>query len=108
MGRTNADFEGSIFNLGIEIDVKDPSTYVVYVGQGGLGLPDRDYYLKPDFAAQKTKYQAYAAQLLRLLDWPEFEKRAAEIAEFETRIGGELDPRRAARSDRELQRDDAR
>jgi putative endopeptidase len=56
MGRHNADLEGMTFALGIDVDFKDPQRYAVYIGQSGLGLPDRDYYLKPDFAAQKTKY----------------------------------------------------
>ncbi|MDQ6861720.1 MAG: M13 family metallopeptidase [Verrucomicrobiota bacterium] len=86
MGRQNADFHGGIFGIGIEVDIAEPKRYAVYLGQAGLGLPDRDYYLKPDFAAQKTKYQAYAAQLLKLIEWPEAEKRAADLVEFETRI----------------------
>ena len=86
MGRQNADFHGGIFGLFIDVDVKDPKRYAVYLGQQGLGLPDRDYYLKPDFAAQKGKYQAYAAQLLHLLNWPEADKRAGEIVNFETKI----------------------
>src|SRR2546421_438388 len=86
MGRQNDDFEGAIFGTFIDVDAKDPKHYVVYIGQQGIGLPDRDYYLKPDFATQKGKYQTYVAQLLHLLDWPEAEKRAAEVANFETRI----------------------
>jgi putative endopeptidase len=86
MGRQNADFHGGIFGVGIDVDIKDPKHYTVYLGQAGLGLPDRDYYLKPDFAAKKEKYQAYAAQLLRLLEWPEADKRAAEVIDFETKI----------------------
>jgi putative endopeptidase len=86
MGRHNADLEGSLFALGIDVDVKDPSRYVVYVGQSGIGLPDRDYYLKPDFAAQKAKYQEYVAQLLHLVGWPEAEKRAGEVVDFETHV----------------------
>src|ERR1043166_8999310 len=86
MGRQNADFPGGIFALGIDVDIKDPKHYTVYLGQAGLGLPDRDYYLKPDFAAKKDKYKAYAAQLLKLVDWPDAEKRAAEIVDFETKI----------------------
>src|ERR1051326_7316652 len=58
MGRQNADFHGGIFGLGIDVDIKDPKHYTVYLGQAGLGLPDRDYYLKPDFAAKKDKYKA--------------------------------------------------
>src|SRR6195256_6046173 len=86
MGRQNSDFHGGIFGIFIDVDIKDPKHYAVYLGQAGLGLPDRDYYLKPDFAAKKEKYQAYAAQLLRLLEWPDVEKHAAEVIDFETKI----------------------
>src|ERR1700736_6563524 len=75
MGKQHADFHGGIFGVGIDVDIKDPKHYAVYLGQAGLGLPDRDYYLKPDFATQKGKYQAYVAQLLHLFDWPDADKR---------------------------------
>lgn len=84
MGRANADLEASLFNVFIDIDLKDPSHYAVYVSQGGLGLPDRDYYLKPDFAAAKTKYEAYVAQLLKLEGWPGDQAKA--VVEFESKI----------------------
>src|SRR3977135_4452273 len=61
MGRQNSDFHGGIFAVGIDVDIKDPKHYAVYLGQAGLGLPDRDYYLKPDFAAKKEKNKAYVA-----------------------------------------------
>lgn len=86
MGKQNLDFHGGIFGIFIDVDLKDPKRYAVYLGQQGLGLPDRDYYLKPDFATQKGKYQTYVAQLLHLLDWPEAEKRAGEVVNFETKI----------------------
>ena len=86
MGRQNADFHGDIFGIFIDVDVKEPKRYAVYLGQQGLGLPDRDYYLKPEFATQKGKYQAYISQLLHLLAWPDADKRAAEILDFETKI----------------------
>jgi putative endopeptidase len=86
MGRQNQDFHGGIFGVFIDVDIKDPKHYVVYLGQQGLGLPDRDYYLKADFATQKGKYQAYVAQLMHLLDWPDADKRATEVVGFETKI----------------------
>jgi len=86
MGKQNVDFHGGIFGIFIDVDLKDPKHYAVYLGQQGLGLPDRDYYLKPDFADKKGKYQTYVAQLLHLLDWPEAEKRAADVVGFETKI----------------------
>jgi putative endopeptidase len=86
MGRDNSDFEPTLFNVGIDVDLKDPKHYAVYVGQGGLGLPDRDYYLQPNFAKQKAAYQAYVAQLLRLVNWPDADARAKDVVAFETRI----------------------
>jgi putative endopeptidase len=52
----------------IYADFKRPEVSVAYVGQGGLGLPDRDYYLKddPQMAAARAAYLAYAARLLQL------------------------------------------
>jgi putative endopeptidase len=86
MGRNNSDFYGTIFNLGTDVDLKNTARYAVYAGQGGLGLPDRDYYLKPSFAAQKAAYQAYVARLLTLVGWPEPEAKAAAVVAFETRV----------------------
>ncbi len=86
MGRTATDFDPSLFNYGIEVDLKDPGRYAFYLTQAGLGLPDRDYYLKPDFAAQKTTYGKYVATLLRLVNWPEPDARARDVVDFETKI----------------------
>ena len=38
------------FGFGIYPDEKHPAQYAVHLGQSGLGMPDRDYYLKPDKA----------------------------------------------------------
>jgi putative endopeptidase len=86
MGRTTTDFESSLFNHGIDVDLKDPNHYAFYISQSGLGLPDRDYYLKPDFVAQKSAYQNYVATLLRLVNWPEPDARAKDVVDFETKI----------------------
>ncbi len=86
MGRSNQGFQSAVFDVGIEADAKDPTRYSVYLGQSGLGLPDRDYYLQPQFAEKKAAYQAYVARLLQLAGWPEATTRAAEVVAFETRI----------------------
>jgi putative endopeptidase len=86
MGRGASGFEGSLFNFYIDVDLKDPKHYAVYVYQGGLGLPDRDYYLKPEFATPKAKYQAYVARLLELVAWPEAADRARDVVAFETKV----------------------
>jgi len=86
MGQNNTDFYGAIFNIGSDVDLKDVTKYAVYIGQGGLGLPDRDYYLKASFAPQKAAYQTYVARLLTLSGWPDADANAAAIVAFETRI----------------------
>jgi putative endopeptidase len=86
MGRNNSDFFATIFTLGTDVDLKDVTRYALYATQGGLGLPDRDYYLQASFARQKAAYQAYVAQLLELVGWPEAQARAAAVVAFETKI----------------------
>jgi putative endopeptidase len=79
-------FQGSIFNIGIGEDDKQPDRYAIFLRQGGLGLSDRDYYLQESFAAKKTAYQAYIAQMLTLAAWPEPEAAAKAVVELETKI----------------------
>src|SRR5262249_44671814 len=86
MGLATKGFEGSLFSVVVAPDAKDPSHYTIYLSQAGLGMPDRDYYLKDAFATKKQAYQAYVARLLTLLAWPDAEKHAAAIVALETRI----------------------
>ncbi len=69
-------------------DDKEPENYIVSAVQSGLGMPDRDYYLKSDDAIVKTRtaYQAYLADLLMLAGEPNAAARAAAIVGFETEI----------------------
>jgi len=85
-GRNSRDFYGALFNIILDIDVKDPTRYAVYISQGGLGLPDRDYYMQDSFVKQKAAYATYAATLLKNAGWPAPEKAAAAILAFETEV----------------------
>ncbi|RAK59834.1 peptidase M13 [Phenylobacterium hankyongense] len=86
MGRTQHAFGGSFFSTMISEDAKDPEHYAVYVGQAGLGLPDRDYYLEAGFAPQKAKYEQYVAKMLTLAGWPNPQANAKAIVALETEI----------------------
>jgi putative endopeptidase len=86
MGQGATDFYPSPFGAGIDLDVKKTDAYAIYLGQSGLGLPDRDYYLKSDFAAQRDAYRAYAEQLLTLLNWPDPAGASQSIVALETAI----------------------
>jgi putative endopeptidase len=86
MGKANVNFNGALFGMGTGADAKAPGRYAVYVDQAGLGLPDRDYYLKPEFATQKAKYEAYVAQMLTMAGWPNAAAEAKNIVALETKI----------------------
>src|SRR5262245_33608744 len=64
MGKSNTSEFVSILPLFITADAKAPTRYTVMAVTGGLGLPDRDYYLQPAFGMQKAKYQEYVTKLL--------------------------------------------
>jgi putative endopeptidase len=86
MGRSQGGFGSTLFGIDIFEDLQDARKTSAYIGQSGLGMPDRDYYLEDKFAAQKTAYQAYVAKALELGGWPHPEQAAADIVAFETRI----------------------
>ncbi len=69
-------------------DLKDNSVYSAYLGQGGLGMPDRDYYLvdTPKFAETRAKYLTYVATMLRLAGQPDPDGAAARIFALEKSI----------------------
>jgi putative endopeptidase len=86
MGNAPLGFEDSIIGMGIGADAKDPNAYAVYMDVAGLGLPDRDYYLKPAFAEKKAAYQAYVAQMLKAIGWADPDPAAKAIVDYETAI----------------------
>ena len=74
---------------GVRQDLKDNTQYGIYVGQGGLGLPDRDYYLddsNPKFVAARAAYQTHVANMLRLAGIADPAGKAGRIYELEKKI----------------------
>ncbi|MBZ6382413.1 M13 family metallopeptidase [Sphingomonas sanguinis] len=77
-----------LFGLFVSQDLNQPTRNVPYLMQGGLGLPDRDYYLsdKPEMAEIRTAYQAYLTQLMQLAGLSDPQGRAARVFALETKI----------------------
>ena len=77
-----------VLGLWVEQDLNDPSRYAPYLLQGGLGMPDRSYYLDEaaPMAALRTKYQAHVAAMLRLAGVRDPDAKAARIFAFEKRL----------------------
>jgi len=69
-------------------DDKEPEVYALSLFQGGLGMPDRDYYLSKDAKLAETKaaYLKHLTNLLTLAGEPNAAARAAAILAFETKI----------------------
>ena len=86
MGRSYEGLLATLFTIAIGPDAKAPDRYVVTIGQSGLGLPDRDYYLTPSFAAKKEAYRSYIAESLARVGWEAPEQAASDILAFETAI----------------------
>jgi len=72
----------------VSIDRENPSANAVYTGIGGLGLPDRDYYLVDSEAnrAIQGKYREYLAYLLGKAGYADAPAMAAKVYEFERKI----------------------
>jgi putative endopeptidase len=86
MGQSAAGFYPAIVSPYIDSDLKAPDRYAVYLNQSGLGLPDLDYYLKPDFAQQRQAYAEYITKLLTLIGWDDPAGAATRVVAFETAV----------------------
>ncbi len=81
---------GPYFSIYIGSDEMNSSMNIVQTYQGGLGLGDRDYYLKDDEHNKeiRTKYQEHIANMFRLAGWSEQDARqvATEVMAIETQL----------------------
>jgi putative endopeptidase len=91
----------ALFRPFVYPDRNRSSIYALYLYQGGLGLPDREYYLAESFAPQREAYRTHVARVFRLLGEPEPTVDAAAT----TVLGIETELARASRSATDL-RDD--
>jgi predicted metalloendopeptidase len=77
------------FSAGVSPDAQDPERYTVSINQSGLGLPDRDYYLKDDDAKLKgvrAKYQQHIETMLAMSGDKQAAPHAAQVLDIETRL----------------------
>ena len=56
MGETDGRFGISLMSTGVDTDTADATRNLLYIGQSGLGLPDKSYYLDANFAPQRKAY----------------------------------------------------
>jgi predicted metalloendopeptidase len=87
MGRPDLRLTAPL-ELSTTSDERDPDHYMVTITQSGLGLPDRDYYLKdePVYKELREKYAAHIERLLKLAGDSDAANSAKSVVELETRI----------------------
>jgi endothelin-converting enzyme/putative endopeptidase len=97
VGLFHRDGVGVLFRTSAGPDDKNPNRNILSVRQGGLGLPDRDYYLKDDAdsVALRAAYLTHVERVLTLLgEAPEAARAQAQlVVEFETSLAKVQMPR---------------
>src|SRR6185503_9941098 len=82
------------FLMSITVDDKNPDAYAVRLEQSGIGMPDRDYFLKEDKALESTReaYRSYLRQMLELAGAKDAAGRADAVYALERAIATECWP----------------
>ncbi|MDO8914150.1 MAG: M13 family metallopeptidase [Phenylobacterium sp.] len=77
-----------LFGLWVVEDLNDTSRYLPYIVQGGLGMPDRAYYLDAGakYVDLRARYRTHVANQLRLAGFSDVDARAARVVALETKI----------------------
>ncbi len=88
LGRSQKTGAGGAFHLFVTIDDKDATRYIPGLWQGGLGLPDRDYYFNEDesFRSIRKAYVLHLEKMFRLAGWTNPARTAQKIMDLETEI----------------------
>lgn len=78
----------SVIGMGVQLDQKNPDLYTLYLGQSGLGLPGREYYLSDEapFPEFRKAYVAYIEGVFSRAKIDRPSERAEDILSFETEV----------------------
>ncbi len=87
IGDPRLQLDGPV-GFGIGINDKNPNAYSINLGQSGLGMPDRDYYLRDDAELAKTRdaYKAHLAKMFTMVGLDNADKRAAAVYDLEHKM----------------------
>lgn len=86
MGRLHRLGIHGVLGTWVGPDESSPEDYVVYLEQGGLGLPDESYYREEKYADIRTAYVAHIERMLTLAGIPEPAEKAHEVMALERRL----------------------
>jgi putative endopeptidase len=86
VGRFARQAVAGLIALQAEPDPGDPNRYVIFVGQGGLGLPDEEYYRLDEYAEIRVQYVQHVAASFALAGVEEAAAQAQQVFDLETEI----------------------
>ena len=101
LNQTAAKGQAFLFGFGAEADFNKPDTNMAYAFQGGLGLPDKNFYFDADKKNIRDEYVKHIAKVLELsgVAAADAQKQASDIMAFETRLA------KVSKSNEEMSRD---
>jgi putative endopeptidase len=77
---------GSLFRFGVGQDLKNVDNNIASLGQGGLGLPNKEYYLNDDKEEIRNTYRIHISSVMNMLGKNDPDKIAMNVIEFETSL----------------------
>ncbi|TQL40368.1 putative endopeptidase [Homoserinimonas aerilata] len=89
LGRLERQGVSGLFQLFVDNDPGRPDRYLVFVEQGGIGLPDESYFRDEKFAQIREKYREFVERMLVLAGVDDAADAAARVFELETAIAAQ-------------------
>ena len=86
MAGTFGDYGSTIFGLGTLPDFANPNVNIGGIFSGGMGMPDRDYYLLDKYKKQRDAYRAYIQRTFEMIGEPNPAAATETVMAFETEI----------------------
>jgi len=89
LGRLERAGVGGFLQAFVDNDPGDPERYLVFLEQGGIGLPDESYFREPKFADIRDAYRAHLERMLGMAGIPDATAAAQRIFDLETDIAAQ-------------------
>jgi putative endopeptidase len=88
LGKLERDGTTGLFQLFVDNDPGNPERYLVFLEQGGIGLPDESYFREERFQEVRDKYREFLERMFALAELPEASVAASRVFDLEQRIAG--------------------
>ncbi len=77
---------GGLFGIGNDSDPGNPNRYLIFVGQGGIGMPDEEYYRLDEHGDTVANYRRHIEHMFELVGYEDADEQADLVVDLETRI----------------------